>query len=100
MSIVLVPWKLMLFWGMGVEFKGKMMSNYSKEMGSQQGITTGIGFCVYVLSYLDCMYINSVVVNLALIQLSYSGLAEISSVVYQGRFKDRRGRMSCLYCFG
>ena len=34
------------FWGMDVEFKGKIMSNYSKEVEWQQGITTGIGFCV------------------------------------------------------
>ena len=31
-SMVLVPWELMLFWGMGVEFKGKIMSNYSREV--------------------------------------------------------------------
>ena len=31
-SMVLVPWKLMLFWGMGVEFKSKIMSNYSREV--------------------------------------------------------------------
>ena len=24
-SVVLVPWKLMLFWGIGVEFKRKIM---------------------------------------------------------------------------
>ena len=37
---------------MGVKLKGKIMSNYSKEVELQQGITTGIGFCVYnVLEY-------------------------------------------------
>ena len=30
--MVLVPWELMLFWGMGVDFKGKIMSNHSKEV--------------------------------------------------------------------
>ena len=32
MSIVLVPWKLILYWGMGMEFQGKIMSNYSGEV--------------------------------------------------------------------
>ena len=32
MSMVLVPWELMLFWGMDVEFKGKIVSNYSREV--------------------------------------------------------------------
>ena len=36
----------MLFWGIGEEFKSKIMSNYSREVEWQQGITTGIGFCV------------------------------------------------------
>ena len=31
-SMVLVPWELMLFWGMGMEIKGKIMSNYSREV--------------------------------------------------------------------
>ena len=37
----------MLFWGMGVEFKAKIMSNYSRKVKWQQVITTRIGFCVY-----------------------------------------------------
>ena len=32
MSMVLVPWELMLFLEMGVESKGKIMSNYSREV--------------------------------------------------------------------
>ena len=32
MSMVLVPWELMLFLEMGVKFKGKIMSNYSREV--------------------------------------------------------------------
>ena len=32
MSMVLVPWELILFWGMDVEFEGKIMSNYSREV--------------------------------------------------------------------
>ena len=35
---------------MGLKFKGKIMSNYFKEVEQQQGITTGIGFCLYSLS--------------------------------------------------
>ena len=30
---------------------------------------------------------------------SYLGPAKISSVVYLVKFKDRGGRVSCLYCF-
>ena len=42
----------MLFWEMGVEFKGRVISNYPREVEWQQGIVTGIGFCVYnVLGY-------------------------------------------------
>ena len=29
-SMVLVPWELILFLGMSVEFKGKIMSQYSR----------------------------------------------------------------------
>ena len=29
-SIVLVPWELVLFYGMGVEFNGKIMLYYSR----------------------------------------------------------------------
>ena len=31
-SMDLVPWDLMLFWQMGVEFKGKIMSKYFREV--------------------------------------------------------------------
>ena len=31
-SVVLVPWELMLFWGLVVEFKGKIISNYSRKV--------------------------------------------------------------------
>ena len=42
-SIVLVPWELMLFWGMGVEFKGKIMSSYFREVEWQQGSLQELG---------------------------------------------------------
>ena len=31
-SVVIVPWMLMLFWQMGVEFNGKIMLKYSREV--------------------------------------------------------------------
>ena len=31
-SVVIVPWMLMLFWEMGVEFNGKIMLKYSREV--------------------------------------------------------------------
>ena len=31
-SVVLVLWKLVLFYGMGVEFKGEIFSNYSRRV--------------------------------------------------------------------
>ena len=31
-SVVILPWVLMLFWETGVEFKGKIMSKYSRDM--------------------------------------------------------------------
>ena len=31
-SIVLVPWELMLFWGIRVELKSKIMLSYSREV--------------------------------------------------------------------
>ena len=31
-SVVILPWVLMLFWETGVEFKGKIMSKYSREV--------------------------------------------------------------------
>ena len=46
MSMVLVRWELILFWGISVEFKSKIMSNYSREVKLQQGITARIGNCV------------------------------------------------------
>ena len=38
-SMVLVLWELMLFWGMGMEFKGKIMSKYSRKVERQKGVT-------------------------------------------------------------
>ena len=49
---------------MDEEFKGKIMSNYSKDVEWQQGITTGIGFCVYtILGCVQWLYHNGIVVN-------------------------------------
>ena len=31
-SMVLVPWELVLFYRIGVEFKGEILSNYSSEV--------------------------------------------------------------------
>ena len=31
-NMVLVTWELMLFWGMSVEIKGRIMSNYSRKV--------------------------------------------------------------------
>ena len=45
--MVLVLWELVLFYGMGVEFKGNSFSNYSRRVKWQQGITAGIGLSVY-----------------------------------------------------
>ena len=73
-SVVLVPWKLMLFWGMGVEFKRKIMSNYSREVEWQQNITTRIGFYEYnVSSLIYWMHYDSAVVNLEELQSSDPG---------------------------
>ena len=41
--------ELVVFYGMGVEFKGKIFSNYSRRVKWQQGVTAGIGLTVYVL---------------------------------------------------
>ena len=46
-SMVLVLWELVLFYGMGVEFKGEIFSNYSRSVKWQQGVTVGIGLSVY-----------------------------------------------------
>ena len=45
-SMVLVTWKLVLFYGMGVEFEGKIMSNYSRVVKWQQSVTTGSEYFV------------------------------------------------------
>ena len=42
MSMVLVPWELVLFCVMGVEFKVEIMSNYSRGVKWHQGVTAGI----------------------------------------------------------
>ena len=49
----------MLFWRMGVEFKDKIILNYSREVEWQQGITTQIGFLVHSQNW--C--VNSVAIN-------------------------------------
>ena len=56
---------------MGVEFKGKIMLNYSKEVEWQQGITIGIGFCVQsVLGYFCWMCHIGVMVSISEFQSS------------------------------
>ena len=51
---------------MSVKFKGKIMSNYSKEVEWQQGITKWIGFCVYsVLEYSRLLCHKGVVVSMS-----------------------------------
>ena len=68
-SIVLVPWELMLFWGIRVELKSKIMLSYSREVEWQQGINTWIKFSVYkVLAHTQNSCVNSAVINT---QLSY-----------------------------
>ena len=47
--MVLVLWELVLFYEMGVEFKGRVFSNCSWRVKWQQGVTVGIGLSVYVL---------------------------------------------------
>ena len=60
-----------------MEFKDKIMSNYSKEVEWQQGITTGIGFCVYsVLEYSHLLCHNGVVVSMP--QFKSSGLGSLT----------------------
>ena len=46
-SMVLVLWELVLFYRMGVEFKGEIFSNYSRRVEWQQGVTAGNGPSVY-----------------------------------------------------
>ena len=46
-SMVLVLLELVLFYGMGVEFKGEISSNYSRRVKWQQSVTAGIGLSVY-----------------------------------------------------
>ena len=61
---------------MGVKFKGKIMSNYSKEVERKQGITTGIGFCLYrVLEYPRLLCHNGVVVSIA--EYKFNGLVSL-----------------------
>ena len=67
---------------MGVKLKGKIKSNYSKEVEWQQGITTGIGFCVYsVLEYSRSFCVNFLVVSMS--QFKPSGLA---SLPWRGKY--------------
>ena len=64
--MVLVPWELVLFKGMGVEFKGKIIFRYSRGVTGQQGFTTGVGFYVYnVIGYSNGTENNCVVFNTA-----------------------------------
>ena len=59
---------------MGVELKGKIMSNYSKEVEWQQGTTTGIGFCVYIVLEYSCwLCYNDVVVRMSEFKSSLLG---------------------------
>ena len=49
---------------MGVEFKGKIMSNYFWEVEWEEGVTAEIRLCVYnILGYWCEMYFKSAVVN-------------------------------------
>ena len=67
---------------MGVELKGKIMSNYSREVERQQSITTGIGFCVdSVLGQSPLMCHNSVVGNTASLLGRYRMLHFISVIL-------------------
>ena len=52
MSMVLVPWELVLFCVMGVEFKVEIMSNYSRGVKWHQGVTAGIWFFLH--NVLNC----------------------------------------------
>ena len=50
----------------GCGIQGQIMSNYSKEVEWQQGITRGIGFCVYtVLEYSHWLCHNGLVVSMS-----------------------------------
>ena len=46
-SMVLALWELVLFYGMGVEFKGEIFWNCSRRVEWQQSVTAGIGLGVY-----------------------------------------------------
>ena len=46
-SMVSVLWELVLFYGMRMEFKGEISSNYSRRVKWQQSVTAGIGLSVY-----------------------------------------------------
>ena len=48
-SVVLVLWELVLFYRIGVEFKGQIFWNCSRGVKCKQGVTAGVGLCVYVL---------------------------------------------------
>ena len=45
--MVLVLLELVLFFEMGVEFKGEIFSNYSRRVKWQQGVTAGIELSLY-----------------------------------------------------
>ena len=73
---------------MGVKFKGKIMSNYSKEVEWQQGITTGIGFCVYsLLEYCRLLLYKGVAVSMS--EFNTNGVGSL----------PRSGKLTCFSMF-
>ena len=48
-SMVLVPWEFVLFQGVGMEFKSKIMLHYSRGVNRQQGFIPVAGFYVYIV---------------------------------------------------
>ena len=46
-SMVLVLWELVLFYKLGVEFKGKIFLNCFRRVKWQQGVNAGIELSVY-----------------------------------------------------
>ena len=47
MGMVLVLWELVLFYKMGVEFKGQIFLICSRRVKWQEGVAAGIGLSVY-----------------------------------------------------
>ena len=46
----------MLFYGMGVEFKGRIFSDCSRRMKWQQGITAGIELSIFWIDHFVLSY--------------------------------------------